>query len=152
MARHSRCRTSAEAANANIGAARARLYPSITLTGDAGTASAELSGLFGAGSFVWSFIPRVNVPIFNAGCNRANVRVAEVDREILVAQEALVDATNRSYELSTTRFRGGVDSYLSMLDAQRSLYAAQQDLITVRIFRITNMVVTLYRALGGGAV
>ena len=118
------------------------------------------------------------MPIFNAGRNRATVRVAEVDRDLAVtayeravevafrevadalanrstiderldAQQSLVEATAESYRLSDARFRGGVDSYLAVLDSQRSLYAAQQDLITVRLARASNLV-TLYRTLGGG--
>jgi multidrug efflux system outer membrane protein len=165
-------------AYANIGAARAQLFPSIRLTASAGTASAALSGLFAAGSGAWSFVPQISAPIFNAGRNRANVRVAEVDRDLAVAsyegaiqiafrevadaladrrtlderlsaQQALVEANADSYRLSDARFKGGVDSYLAVLDSQRSLYASQQGLIDIRLARISNLV-TLYRALGGG--
>lgn len=166
------------AAYANIGAARAQLFPAIRLTASAGTASAALSGLFTAGSGAWSFVPQLSAPIFNAGRNRANVRVAEVDRDLAVAayeraiqaafrevadaladrstiderlsaRQALVEATADSYRLSDARFRGGVDNYLAVLDSQRSLYAAQQALIDVRLARTSNLV-TLYRVLGGG--
>ena len=166
------------AAFANIGAARAQLFPSIRLTAWGGTASGALSALFAAGSGAWSFVPQVTMPIFNAGRNRATVRVAEVDRDLAVtayeraievafrevadaladrstiderldAQQSLVEATADSYRLSDARFRGGVDSYLAVLDSQRSTYAAQQDLITVRLARALNLV-TLYRTLGGG--
>ena len=166
------------AAFANIGAARAQLFPSIRLTAWGGTASGALSALFAAGSGAWSFVPQVTMPIFNAGRSRATVRVAEVDRDLAVtayeraievafrevadalaerstiderldAQQSLVEATADSYRLSDARFRGGVDSYLAVLDSQRSTYAAQQDLITVRLARALNLV-TLYRTLGGG--
>jgi multidrug efflux system outer membrane protein len=165
-------------AYANIGAARAQLFPSIRLTASAGVASAALSGLFAAGSGAWSFVPQISAPIFNAGRNRANVRVAEVDRDLAIAayersiqvafrevadaladrstlgerlsaQQALVEATADSYRLSDARFQGGVDNYLAVLDSQRSMYAAQQALIDVRLARTSNLV-TLYRVLGGG--
>ena len=166
------------AAFANIGAARAQLFPSIRLTASAGTASSALSALFAAGSGAWSFVPQITMPIFNAGRNRATVRVAEVDRDLalasyeraievafrevadaladrstiderLNAQQSLVEATADSYRLSDARFSSGVDSYLAVLDSQRSMYAAQQDLIRVRLARASNLV-TLYRTLGGG--
>ena len=165
-------------ANANIGAARAAFFPSITLTASAGTASNQLEGLFKAGSGVWNFAPQINVPIFDMGRNRANLDAAKVDQQIqlaqyekaiqsafrevadalashgtldeqLAAQEALVDATNVSHKLSLARFDKGVDSYLAVLDSQRSLYAAQQTLITVRLARLANQV-TLYKVMGGG--
>lgn len=165
--------------NANIGAARAAFFPRITLVSSLGFGSGELSDLFSRGSFAWSFAPRVTLPIFDAGSNAANLRVAEVDRDLAVAQyekaiqtafrevadalaqratigdqlsaqEALVAANAESLRLSQARFDQGVDSYLSVLDAQRSLYAAQQNLITSRLARQTNLV-TLYKVLGGGS-
>lgn len=169
-----------KAANAYIGAARAAFYPSITLTGSAGTSSASLSNLFKGGSGTWSFAPQVSLPLFDAGTNKANLASAEADRDIyladyekaiqtafrevsdalaqrntlgrqLDAQQALVDATSRSYRLSQARFKQGVDSYLDVLDSQRSLYTAQQDLISTRLSRFTNLV-TFYKTLGGGWV
>jgi len=166
-------------ANANIGAARAAFFPRITLTSAIGLSSSQLSGLFSGGAGAWSFLPQISVPIFNAGANRANLKVAEVEREIfladyersiqvafrevadalaqygtlgdqLAAQQSLVDATARSHRLSDARYRGGVESYLAVLDAQRSLYAAQQNLVTLRFSRQANLV-TLYKVLGGGA-
>lgn len=166
------------AANANIGAARAAFFPSISLTATAGTASTSLGGLFAAGSGAWTFIPQVSLPIFNAGANRANLQVAETDRDItlaryekaiqnafrevadalaqratldarLDAQQKLVDATAASYRLSEARYQKGVDSYLSALDAQRSLYAARQNLVSLKLSAATNAV-TLYKVLGGG--
>ncbi len=167
-----------KAANANIGAARAAFFPRISLSTTIGTTSDQLSGLFKPGSAAWTFAPQVVLPIFDAGTNLANLRVAKADREIylaqyekaiqtafkevadalaqkgtvgdqLTAQQSLVDATARSYFLSDARYKHGIDSYLTLLDAQRSLYSAQQDLITVRLARFTSMV-TLYKVLGGG--
>lgn len=167
------------AANANIGAARAAFFPSISLTATAGTASSSLGGLFAAGSGAWTFIPQVSLPIFNAGANRANLQAAEADRDIylaryekaiqgafrevadalaqratldarLDAQQKLVDATAASYRLSEARYQKGVDSYLSALDAQRSLYAARQNLVSLKLSAASNAV-TLYKVLGGGA-
>jgi multidrug efflux system outer membrane protein len=164
--------------NANIGAARAAFFPRIVLVSSVGTGSAELSGLFEDGSLVWSFAPRITVPIFDAGKNLANLKVAEVDRDIavaryepaihtafrevadalarrgtideqLAAQQSLTDAATDSYRLSQARFDKGVDSYLAVLISQRSSYTAQQGLIGVRLARLDNLV-TLYRTLGGG--
>jgi multidrug efflux system outer membrane protein len=166
------------AANANIGAARAAFFPSISLTASAGSASPGLSGLFDAGSGSWSFAPSISIPIFNAGRNRANLDMAVANRDIevaryeqaiqtafrevsdalaerdtlgrqLQAQQALVEASTDSFRLSHARFERGVDSYLSELDAQRSLYSAQQTLISTRLQRFTNLV-TFYKAMGGG--
>lgn len=165
-------------ANANIGAARAAFFPRITLVSSVGFGSDELAGLFKGDSFAWSFAPRVSLPIFDAGSNRANLKVAEVDRDIavaqyekaiqsafrevadalaqrgtiddqLTAQQSLTDATSESYRLSQARYEKGVDSYLTVLDSQRSLYSAQQNLIAVRLARLTNLV-NLYKTLGGG--
>ena len=166
--------------NANIGAARAAFFPRITLVGSIGVGSDELSGLFTSGSDAWAFAPNITLPIFDAGSRWANLTVAEVDRDIavaryeqaiqtafrevadalarrgtidaeLAAQQSLTDATAASYRLSQARYDKGVDSYLAVLDAQRSLYSAQQGLITTRLARLANMV-TLYKVLGGGDV
>jgi outer membrane protein, multidrug efflux system len=166
-------------ANANIGAARAAFFPRITLLSSVGFGSDSLAGLFKGGSFAWQFAPQISLPIFNAGSNKANLKVAEVDRDILVAQyeksiqtafrevadalaergtideqvaaqQSLTDATNESYRLSTARFERGIDSYLNVLFSQRSLYDAQQALISVQLARLSNMV-TFYKVLGGGA-
>jgi len=166
------------AANANIGAARAAFFPTISLTGSAGTASASLGGLFDAGSGAWSFAPSITVPIFAGGALRAsldaakvrkNIQVAQYEKSIqtafrevsdalagrgtlqtqIVAQRQLVDASQRAYDLSRQRFEQGVDNHLSVLDAQRSLYSAQQVLVETRLARLSNLV-TLYRSLGGG--
>ena len=165
--------------SANIGAARAAFFPRITLVSSVGFGSDELSGLFKGDSFAWSFAPRITLPIFDAGSNKANLKVAELDREIAVAQyekaiqtafrevadalaqqgtideqlsaqQSLTDATSQSYNLSLARYDKGVDSYLNVLDSQRSLYSSQQNLISARLTRLTNLV-TLYKVLGGGA-
>jgi outer membrane protein, multidrug efflux system len=166
-----------KAANANIGAARAALFPRITLTTSIGTTSDQLSGLFKSDSNTWLFAPQVVVPIFDARTWSA-YDVANVDREIsltqyekaiqvafrevadalaqrgtlgdeLEAQQSLVYASAESYRLSDARYARGIDNYLSVLDAQRSLYSAQQGLIAIRLARLTNLV-TLYKVLGGG--
>ena len=166
------------AANANIGAARAAFFPTISLTTNIGTTSGELSGLFTAGSRAWLFAPQITLPIFDAGSRWANLKVANADHDIflaqyekaiqvafrevadalarrgtvgdqIAAQEALVGAWADAYRLSDARYIKGIDSYLGVLDAQRSLYAAQQGLIILRLARLTNLV-TLYKVLGGG--
>jgi outer membrane protein, multidrug efflux system len=166
-------------ANANIGAARAAFFPRITLVSSVGLGSNDLAGLFSSGgSFVWKLAPQISLPIFDGGSNRANLKVAEVDRDIavaqyekaiqtafrevadalaqrgtiddqLAAQQSLTDATAENYRLSQARYEKGVDSYLQVLDSQRSLYGAQQNLISVRLVRLTNLA-TLYKVLGGG--
>ena len=166
------------AANANIGAARAACFPSISLSASAGGTSAELRKLFGDSSGVWSFAPQVNVPIFTGGRNRANVEVAGVNARIEVAnyektiqtafrevadalvarisyrqqieaQQALVKAQQRRYELASERYREGEELYLNVLTAQQDLYSAQQGLIQARFDSEVNDI-TLYQALGGG--
>ena len=166
------------AANAQIGAARAAFLPAISLTGNFGTESTQLSGLFKAGSRAWTFSPQISIPIFAGGANVANLQATKLARdtavaqyekaiqtafrevadalvargtldEQLAAQQALVDASAVAYKLADMRYRGGVDSYLTALVAQVSLYSAQQQLQTVRLLRLQNLV-TLYKALGGG--
>jgi len=168
-----------KAANANIGAARAAFFPRVTLLSSVGFGSGSLAGLFKGGSFAWQFAPQVSLPIFDAGLNKANLNVSEVDRDIAVAQyekaiqtafrevadalaqrgtideqvaaqQSLTDATSDSYRLSTARYDKGIDNYLNVLFSQRSLYDAQQALITVQLARLSNMV-TFYQVLGGGA-
>jgi multidrug efflux system outer membrane protein len=167
-----------KAAHFNIGAARAAFYPRITLTGSAGSSSADLAGLFKDGSGAWSFAPQITVPLFSGGANRANLDAAWVSRDIEVAQYeraiqsafrevadalaerrtlgdqlaarlSLVDATTASFKLSQARYERGIDSYLDVLDSQRSLYTAQQGLIDTRLQQLSNTV-TLYKVLGGG--
>lgn len=165
------------ASHANIGAARAAFFPRITLTTSIGTTSDELSGLFSSGSDTWSFVPRIVMPIFDARTWSA-YDVAKVEREIsltqyekaiqvafrevadaltqrstlddqMAAQQSLVEAAAESYRLSELRYKSGIESYLSVLDAQRSLYGAQQGLIAIRLSKLSNLV-TLYKVLGGG--
>jgi multidrug efflux system outer membrane protein len=167
-----------KAANATIGAARAAFFPRISLTTTVGTASAELSGLFKSGSGTWSFAPQIVMPIFDARTWSA-YDVTKVEKEMSVAgyekaiqtafrevadalalrgtvnqqiaaQQSLVNAFAETYRLSNARYTKGIDNYLSVLVAQRSLFAAQQGLIFLRLARVANLV-TLYRALGGGA-
>ncbi|MFK3650444.1 efflux transporter outer membrane subunit [Lysobacter enzymogenes] len=166
------------AQNANIGAARAAFFPSISLTGFFGSASNELSGLFDSNTRLWSVTPVLNIPIFQGGRLRANLASAKADQKIALAQyekaiqagfrdvsdslaltktlaeqrqaqEALVEAAGRAEQLSTARYKAGRDSYLNQLDAQRTLYGAQQGLVTTRLAEQTNRV-TLYKVLGGG--
>ncbi len=166
------------AANANIGAARAAFFPRISLTGAAGTASSELSGLFGSGSSYWNFSPSISVPIFNAGQLRANLDYAQISRNIEVAryesaiqtafrevsdglaaqgtysrqvqaQRDLLQASEDYYRLAERRYRTGVDSYLTLLDAQRQLFEVKQQFISDRLAQMTSEV-ELFKALGGG--
>ena len=163
---------------ASVGAARAAFFPSISLTASAGTGSNALSGLFASGNGTWSFIPQIRLPIFDAGRNRANLEVAQANQGIavaqyekaiqtafretadafadratlaerLAAQSALLDATQRVLSLSDARFKAGVDNYLTVLDAQRSLYTAQQNLISLQLAEQANRI-TIYKVLGGG--
>lgn len=166
------------AAGANIGAAKARLFPSISLTGNAGYASTDLSDLFKSGSFVWAVGPSIDLPIFDWGTRQANIKISETDQQIaladyeksiqsafrevndalavrqnigdrLAAQKRLVDATNTTYKLSNARFRAGIDNYLTVLDAQRTSYAAEQGLLLLEQANLNNQV-ELYKSLGGG--
>ena len=166
-----------KAANANIGAARAAFFPRISLTTAMGTASGDLSGLFKSGSFVWNYAPQIVLPIFDARTWSA-LKVTKVEREIAVAQyeraiqgafkevadalavkgtlgeqmaaqQSLVEATAKTYKLSNARYAKGIDIYLNVLDAQRSLYNAQRDLIAIRLAKLANQV-RLYAVLGGG--
>jgi multidrug efflux system outer membrane protein len=166
------------AANASIGAARAAFFPSIELTGFYGNASSDLSALFQAGHTSWSFVPQVRIPIFSGGANMAALDLANVRKRIeiaryeqaiqiafrevadalvarstledqLRAQEALTHAAESSYRLADMRYRGGVDSYLGSLIAQRDMYDAQRALIVTRLAGAVNLV-QLYQSLGGG--
>lgn len=165
-----------KAANANIGVARAAFFPSISLTASAGTASNELSGLFNGGS--WSFVPNISLPIFNMGRTQANLQLAETDRTIaletyqhsiqqafrevsdqladkagyLAQLKALQDLERSSFhskQLSQARYDAGADSYLQLLDAERSWYSARQQLATARLNYLQAQL-GLYKALGGG--
>jgi outer membrane protein, multidrug efflux system len=166
-----------KAAYANIGAARAAFFPRISLTAAIGTASADLSGLFRSGQGTWSFAPQAAIPIFDARTWSA-YDVTKIEREISVAQyekaiqtafrevadalallatvnrqiaaqQSLVDAVADTHRLSNVRYTLGIDSYLGVLDAQRSLYAARQGLISLHLARFANLAI-LYTVLGGG--
>ena len=166
------------AANANIGAARANYFPRISLTGSVGSASTELSGLFKSGSFGWTFAPQAVLPIFDLGRVSAGVDAARAGRDIAVAQyeqsiqtafrevadalagqatfseqlraqRAVAIAEQDRFNLSDLRYRSGAASYLDLLDAQRSLFQAQQAAVQANLARLQNQV-TLYRVLGGG--
>nr|WP_275941120.1 AdeC/AdeK/OprM family multidrug efflux complex outer membrane factor [Pseudomonas sp. WS 5013] len=167
-----------QAANANIGAARAAFFPSVSLTANAGSLSPDLAGLFDAGSGSWLFQPSISLPIFNAGKLRASLDYAELQKDIQVAsyekaiqtafqevadglaaratyqqqldaQRALVKTNEEYYRLAERRYRTGVDSYLALLDAQRQLFSVRQQLIGDRLAQLTSEV-ELYKALGGG--
>ena len=167
-----------KAANANIGAARAAFFPSISLTANAGSLSPDLSGLFDGGSGTWLFAPKINLPIFNAGALRSSLDYSKIQKDISVAnyekaiqtafqevsdglaarqtfnqqlqaQRDLVAANQDYYRLAERRYPIGVDSNLTFLDAQRSLFSAQQSLISDRLSQLTSEV-NLYKALGGG--
>lgn len=166
------------AANANIGIAKAAFFPSISLTANAGSASAELDNLFKGGSGSWSFIPSINLPIFNMGRTQANLEVAEAQQQValatyqqkiqqafrevsdsladregyvaqLQAQQDLANSNQQSFLLSEARFKQGADSYLQVLDAQRSWYSAQQQLISGQQALLASQI-SLYKVLGGG--
>lgn len=165
------------AANARIGAARAALFPRISLTSALGFASPALSSLFANSSFNWSVAPSVDYNIFQGGAGRAGVRQSQAERDAalatyegaiqtafrevadalarrgtigdqLRADTSLVAAAQDTARLTEARYRGGIDPFLSDLDAQRSLYAARRTLVTTQLIRATNLV-TLYRTLGG---
>jgi multidrug efflux system outer membrane protein len=166
------------AANANIGAARAAFFPSISLTGSGGVAGSQLNKLFTSAGTTWSFEPTINIPIFTAGQNQGNLDLAKTQKNIQVAQYEetiqtafrevsdalaargtyidqvrsqgqLVDASADSLRLSEMLFRAGVNDYLPVLTAQQTLYSAQQTLLGLKQAQLTNLV-TLYKALGGG--
>ena len=168
-----------EAAYAFIGAARAAFFPRISLTTTIGTASGELSGLFGSEADAWSFAPRISLPIFDAR-TWAAYRVSDATRKIalaqyeksiqtafrevadslavrgtvdqqVAAQQSIVNSTQKIYDLSDKRYAQGIDGYLGVLDAQRSLYAAQQGLTSLHLAKLANQI-RLYAVLGGGTL
>lgn len=165
-------------ANADIGAARAAFFPKITLTGGAGTTSKSLGDLFQSGSSAWAFSPQISVPIFDGGYNQANLEVAQVRKQIGIAEyeksiqtafrevsdglvsrsgidqqiesyRGLVAAQQARFDLANDRYEKGFDSYFEVLNAHQDLYAARQILIQLRRAQLTNSV-NLYKALGGG--
>ena len=166
------------AANADIGAARAAFFPKISLTAALGTMSQALSGLFKSGTDYWSVAPSASLPIFDFGRNSANLKYSRATYDAMVAtyeksvqsgfrevadalarrgtmgaqleaQTSLRDAARVGYRLSEARFRAGIDGFLTTLDSQRTLYNAEQGLLTTRLSRAANMI-ELYRAMGGG--
>lgn len=168
-----------KAANANIGAARAAFFPRIALTAAAGSASAELSGLFASGSLAWTFSPSISLPIFDAGRRRNHLDLTETRRDLAVAgyektvqaafrdvadalsarqwlaeqvsiaRDALVTQRERAY-LSQLRYDNGATAYLDVLDAQRDLLAAEQQVVQTHRALLSSQV-SLYAALGGSA-
>ncbi|NCE89440.1 efflux transporter outer membrane subunit [Pseudomonas sp. L13] len=166
------------AANANIGAARAAFFPSIRLTATAGSASSELGDLLSGGQGSWSFAPQISVPIFNGGRLRASLDYAEIQKDIsiaqyeksiqtafrevadglaaqgtygeqLKAQRDLVADSRAYFDLAQQRYETGVDSHLTLLDAQRLLFTAEQRLLSDQLLKLDSQV-QLYKALGGG--
>ncbi|MDD4955823.1 MAG: TolC family protein, partial [Candidatus Omnitrophica bacterium] len=165
-------------AYANIGAARAAFFPSISITTAVGSVSNQFSGLFSGGKGAWAFAPQVTMPVFDARIWAA-YKVSEADRKIALTeyektiqtafrevadvlavqgtvneqikvQQSMVDSAQRVYYLSRKRYASGIDSYLSVLDAQRSLYSAQKELIIMQLAKFINEV-RAYAVLGGGA-
>jgi multidrug efflux system outer membrane protein len=166
------------AENANIGAARAAFFPTISLTGTIGTISTALSGLFKSGTFTYTASPGASLPLFDGGQRSGNLAyakasqvaaVATYEKSVQTAFREVADAlaqrgkigdqiraqTNRAQSaqvaarLSDARFKAGVDSFLTSLDAQRTAYAAEQQLVTTRLTQANNLI-ELYRSLGGG--
>jgi len=167
-----------QAANANIGAARAQFFPSLTLTASGGLASASLGALFTGPAAVFAIAPALALPLFRGGANRANLEFTKAQKlvfiasyelaiqnafrevadalatrgtieEQLAAQVALVDASTKSFELAQARYKAGVDTFLTTLVSQRALYGAQNSLLATQLAALGNRV-ALYRVLGGG--
>jgi multidrug efflux system outer membrane protein len=168
-----------KAANANIGAARAAFFPQISLTAAVGIASSDLTNLFKPAAGTWNVAPQAILPIFDYGARQANYSATVAQQDIAVAayekaiqtafkevsdslslrvtlvaqqgaQQSLVNSLEEAYQLSEARYKAGIDSYLSVLVAQRALFAAQQILVVFHQQRLNNLV-TLYKVLGGGA-
>jgi multidrug efflux system outer membrane protein len=164
---------------ANLAAARAAYFPTIKLTAGAGITSGSLADLLKGGPGTWEFAPQITFPIFDGGKRNANYKTAQVERDTYVAdyekaiqtafqevsdalngrvrlleeeeaQKAAVKTLSDTYRLTDARYKAGIDNYLSVLDAQRSLYSGQQSLINTRLSRLSNLV-TLYKVLAGGA-
>ena len=167
-----------KAANANIGAARAAFFPSVSLTATAGSLSPDLSGLFDGGSGSWLFMPKINLPIFTAGRLRANLNYSEIQKDIhiaryeksiqnafrevadglidrttykqqLAASDELVKSSTEYYTLADRRYSEGIDNQLTLLDAQRLLFDAKQKRISTQFAQLASEI-NLYKALGGG--
>ncbi|SDP49798.1 efflux transporter outer membrane subunit [Desulforhopalus singaporensis] len=167
------------AANGDIGAARAAFFPTVTLTTSAGYISPELDDLFDGSSGAWLFAPAIKLPIFTGGRLKAELDSAEIKKEIavaryegavqaafrevsdaltglatyeeqLVALKANLQANEEYYSRAKDRYHEGVDSFLTLLDAQRSLYGSRQKYLTLRLDQLNNQI-NLYKVLGGGA-
>jgi len=167
-----------KADNANVGAARAAFFPSISLTAGIGNASSSLDNLFSSGSGYWSFVPSISVPIFDWGSNSANLNMVKIEKQASViayqeaienafkdvsdallgqkyymdewkAQKANLDANNQYYDLAKMRYEKGNDSYIDLLDAQRSLFSARESELSSHLNLLTSRI-DLYKALGGG--
>ena len=166
------------ASQANIAAARAAFFPRIALTAGVGLASTSLSDLFSSGANTWSFAPLISLPIFDGGRNQSNLSLAEVRSNIAIneyektiqvafrevadalaaraiineeiaAQQAALQAQSERLALAQARYQNGIANYLEVLDAERELFASEQQLLQTRLLRLTNAV-DLYRSLGGG--
>lgn len=166
-------------ANANIGAARANFFPTISLTASAGVGSDSLSSLFSHGMSVWSFAPSISLPLFSGGSNMAKLRYAEAEKKGLIAtyektiqsafkdvadalarrqtlgeqldaQRQYVAAEQQTFDVAMKRYQAGVGDYLTALTAQRTLWSAQQALIELQQTELDNRI-TLWQSLGGGA-
>ncbi|SPW34752.1 Cation efflux system protein CusC precursor [Edwardsiella tarda] len=167
-----------QAADANIGAARAAFFPSISLSGGVNSSGSDLAGLFSAAGGMWSFVPQVTLPIFNGGRNRANLQLAELRQQQsivnyenkiqaafkevddalstrdsladqLMAQQRYLDALQATLQRARGLYAHGALSYLEVLDAERALFTTQQTLLDLRYAQQANEI-TLFAALGGG--
>ncbi|WP_165602400.1 TolC family protein, partial [Enterobacter chengduensis] len=169
-----------KAADANIGAARAAFFPSISLTSGLSTGSMELSSLFTTGSGMWNFIPKIDIPIFNAGRNKANLKLAEIRQQQsivnyeqkiqsafkqvadalalresinqqLAAQQRYLDSLRITLQRARGLYSNGAVSYIEVLDAERALFSTQQTILDLIYARQVNEI-NLFTALGGGWV
>ncbi|AXW87468.1 multidrug transporter [Lonsdalea britannica] len=169
---------SLKSANADIGAARANFFPTVSLTASAGVGSNSLSNLFSHGANIWSFAPSVTLPLFTGGSNLAQLRYAEAEKKGLIAsyekaiqsafkdvadalarrqtlseqldaQQQYVAAAQRSFTLAQRSYQSGVGDYLNVLTAQRTLWSSQLELIALRQTDFNNRI-TLWESLGGG--
>ena len=168
------------AANANIGAARAAFFPSITLTSSVSSSSSDLSNLFNASSGMWNFVPKIDIPIFNAGRNQSNLDLAEIRQQQSVVnyeqkiqnafkevadalvlrqsiadqisgQQRYLDSLQITLQRARALYQNGAVSYIEVLDAERSLFATQQSLLDLNYAQQVNEI-KLFAALGGGWV
>ncbi|MBJ9334759.1 efflux transporter outer membrane subunit [Citrobacter portucalensis] len=168
------------AANANIGAARAAFFPSITLTSSVSSSSSDLSNLFNTSSGMWNFVPKIDIPIFNAGRNQSNLDLAEIRQQQSVVnyeqkiqnafkevadalvlrqsiadqisgQQRYLDSLQITLQRARALYQNGAVSYIEVLDAERSLFATRQSLLDLNYAQQVNEI-KLFAALGGGWV